>query len=571
MQHWFALPQSDDEYLQFSARVLHYTLLILIGIALVFTPFASSPSQLLFIPILVLLLGGCYYLLHTWRFRLASILFVSGMWLIITIASFSLNGIRNASMSTYAIVIIFAAVLFQFRAVIVFTTLSVASATILLVGETLNVLPLRTTPLYLADRFFQQIALFSSTGILLFAAARVIRSSFDRIHNNEETLLERNRELENEITERQRIESDLRLSEEKYRLLFENSSNMAALYGPDGKVILMNKAAAQFMSMSAEAFQGRTMHDIFPAEYAERSMQQNIQVMETGKASLVESQITLEDGNEFYYLRHVMPLPAAGEIKPSLLVITTDITEQNIAQQRENDLILAQEKNAFLTEFFGTVSHDLKTPLTVMNTSLYLLERVRSDEQRKEKITRISEQVSLMDRYIQDMLTISRLEHLPSLNFQAFNLNQLIADVIHLLRPKIETQKLSFTFNAAPDLPLIPCDQEQIQRLLTNLIENAINYTPPTGAVNVDTHSCDEWVILRVKDSGIGIEPNAIPHIFERFYRTANARAFTRSGTGLGLAIVKKIVETHSATIEVESQPAHGTTFRIQFPKERPC
>lgn len=98
-----------------------------------------------------------------------------------------------------------------------------------------------------------------------------------------------------------------------------------------------------------------------------------------------------------------------------------------------------------------------------------------------------------------------------------------------------------------------------------NLIENAVNYTPAGGQVTVRTHTRDKQVVLDVIDSGIGIEAEAVPHIFERFFRAANATAFEHSGTGLGLAIVKKIVETHTATIEVGSQLGEGTTFSVQF------
>ncbi|MBC7814078.1 MAG: hypothetical protein H7175_23190, partial [Burkholderiales bacterium] len=233
MRHWFAPPQRADEYETFAASVLHYTLLLLMSIALLFTFFVTSPSQLIFIPVVIGIFGGCYYLLHRGRFRLASLIFVSGLWLVVTLAAFSINGIRNASISVYAVVIIYSAVLFPARAVIVFSWMSVFSITLLTVGETLNVLPLRTTPLFLADRFFQQLALIGAAGVLLSAASRVIRVSFQRIHMNEETLLRRNRELEVEIAERRRTEASLRVSEEKYRLLFENIPVMATVFGQD--------------------------------------------------------------------------------------------------------------------------------------------------------------------------------------------------------------------------------------------------------------------------------------------------------------------------------------------------
>ncbi|MEP6986210.1 MAG: ATP-binding protein [Chloroflexota bacterium] len=566
IRRWFALPQLEDEYEAFAARVLHYTLLLLICVAASFVFFVSSPSQLIYIPAILAVFGGCYYLLHSGHFRLASLIFVSGMWIVITLASFNINGIRNASISSYAIVIIFSAILFPDRSVVVFTGLSLLSAIILTVGETWGVLPLHTTPLYVTDRFFQQVALFGAAGILLSAASRMIRSSSIRIRRHEKTLLERNRELEAEIAERQRSEANLRISEEKYRLLFENIPVMAGVYAKDGEIILLNKAAAQTFNGTPETLQGRNLRDVFTWEDAERAIANQARVIEERKDVLSEGKTSLSDGGEFHYLRHIIPLPdMSNSSAPQVLVLTTDLTAKYQAEQRERELMLAQERNTFLTDFFSTLSHDLKTPLTVMNTSLYLLKRAATEDQREERMARISEQVVLMDKYIQDMLTISRLEHVASFNFQELDLNRLVESVIDLLRPRIEGKQISFQFNGQPNLPAIRGDEDQLRRMLTNLIENAVNYTPAGGKVTVNTQTHDNQVVLEVIDSGIGIEAEAVPHIFERFFRAANATAFERSGTGLGLAIVKKIVETHTATIDVGSKLGEGTTFSVQF------
>ncbi len=565
-KQWTALPLFEDEYDTFAARVLHYTLLVLICISLSFVFFASSPSQLILIPVVVAVFGGSYVLLHRGRFRLAGLIFVIGLWLVITVASFEINGLRNASISGYTIVIIFSAVLFPKREVIIFTVISICSVVILAVGEIQGVLPFHTTPLYWPDRLFQQIALFGTAGILLTAASRRIRATSVRIRNHEKMLLERNQALEMEIAERKRTEANLRLSEEKYRVLFENIPAMAAVYGQDGEIVLLNKATADLLGSTQEALLGRNLRDVLTPEDAEGAIRVQAQVIEDGKHSLTEGKIKIPGRSEFYYFRHIMPLPKAitGEVS-QVLVLTVDVTAKYEAEQRERDLELAREKNALLTEFFSTLSHDLKTPLTVIKTGLYLLERAKSPEQRQEKIVQIEEQVTLMDEYIQDMLTISRLEHMPTLTLQDVNLNALIDKVVDLLRARLEGKQIQFQFIGQPDLPSIRGDEDQLRRMLINLIENAINYTPAGGEVNIKTIYQDGRVVLKVIDSGIGIEASAIPHIFERFFRASNATAFERRGTGLGLAIVKKIVDGHVATIAVESQIGEGTTFSVQF------
>lgn len=569
MRRWLVPPKRQDDYETFAAGVLYYTLLILLGVALIFALFVTSVSQLIFIPAMIGVLASGLYLLRRGRLRLASVIFVGGFWLVITLASFSINGLRNSSISAYAIVIIFSAVLFYNRAVIVLTGMSILSAVILFIGEMAGILPLRTTPLYLPDRFFQQIALFAAAGILLSAAARVIRRSLLRNREHEAALRERNRELELEIAERQKAEASLRNSEERYRLLFENIPIMATVYAEDGKIALLNNAAARAFEDTPENLQGRNLREIIPEENAEEAIRDQRRVMEEGKDIISEGSLVLPDGRKVYYLRHVMRMPATNGQSPSqVLALTTDVTEKYLADRRERELALTREKNAFLTEFFSTMSHDLKTPLTTMNTSLYLLKRAQTTAQREERMLNISEQVTLMDRYLQDMLAISRLEYLPGLDLQALNLNSLTEEVVDSLRPRLESKQHAFQFSGQPDLQAVQGDEEQLRRLLTNLIENAINYTPDGGHVDVKTYMHDGRVALEVKDSGIGIEPEAMPRIFERFFRAANAKATERSGTGLGLAIVKKIVETHAATIEVSSQPGEGTTFNIHFATE---
>ncbi|MBC8097876.1 MAG: PAS domain S-box protein [Armatimonadetes bacterium] len=353
MQHWLRVPHRTDAYEAFGAGVLHYALLVLLCATLLFSLFVSSPVQIIFIPLMLAILGGCYVLLHTGRLRAASTIFVGGFWIIITVASFSINGIRNASVSSYAIVIIFSAILFSNRAVIVITLMSVLAASILAVGETLGVLPLRMTPFYLADRFFQQIVLFSVAGILLAAASRMIRTNFTNIYQHDRTLLERNQALELEIAERRRVELNLRISETKYRLLFENIPVMAGVYGQDGEIILLNNAAAQMLGGTPHTLQGRNMRDVLAPDDAEYGIKHQARVMAANLPDTSEGKAVLPNGRELYFLRYIMPLPnAPNQGASQVLVLTTDLTEKHLTEQRQRELVLAREKKHLSDRFF---------------------------------------------------------------------------------------------------------------------------------------------------------------------------------------------------------------------------
>jgi signal transduction histidine kinase len=134
-------------------------------------------------------------------------------------------------------------------------------------------------------------------------------------------------------------------------------------------------------------------------------------------------------------------------------------------------------------------------------------------------MTQISSQVALMEQFIQDMLTISRLEHLPAHHFEALDLNPLVDTVVAALRPRMEAKQLACLWRGQPNLPAVQGDQEQLRRMLMNLIENAVNYTPVGGQISIQTALIDERVGLEVSDSGIGIAAEELPQIFDRFYR----------------------------------------------------
>ena len=572
MCRWLNAPRGENAYQTFSMRVLHYTLLLLLLLTISFIPFANANTRERFLLMGIILFGVCYGLLHTGRFRAASTLFLVGLWCVITLAAFNTNGVRNSAVSLYAVIIIFSAVLFSGRAVLVFTGLCIVAMGLLALGEVQGLLPLSTTELRIGDRLFQQVVLFGSAGILLWATARVIRAGLIQLSQHEQSLIEHNAALQAEIERREQVEETLRASEEKYRLLFEHSGTIVGVYNRDGILEMINPAGAAIFGRSVEELRGVSMEELFQPDDAARGRKRHEQVMTTGVPMLYEGQITLRNGRSLYYLRHIRPLPypddPPGETR-RVLIITTDITQQKQAEQHARALVLAQQKNTFLTDFLSTVSHDLKTPLTVMSTGLYLLERAQTPAEQQERIDQMKEQVTLLDKYIQDMLTISRLEHLPAINAADVDVNHLAQDVLALLRPRAEKKQIECHLITGFMPGMARGDREQLQRVLVNLVENAINYTPAGGWVRVQTLADDERVRVEVSDSGIGIDADDLPHIFDRFYRSEEARNTEESGTGLGLAIVKKIVEMHAGAIDVRSTPGQGSVFGVWLPRQR--
>lgn len=238
-------------------------------------------------------------------------------------------------------------------------------------------------------------------------------------------------------------------------------------------------------------------------------------------------------------------------------------------QAQQVELTLAQDKARFLSQFLteiGEITHDLKMPLSVINTSLYFLERPIDETARHERIQRIQEQTTLMTRYIQNILAISQLERAEQLVLSPIDLNVLATSTHADYRAQIERKALRITVDVPDTIVRVSADQTQLYRAMCNLVENAIHYTPDGGAITLRVLVERDFAVFEVEDTGMGIEPAEQPFIFERFFRGSNVRTGTQTGTGLGLAIVRKIVEMHGGAVEVNSTPGQGSTFTLRVP-----
>lgn len=259
----------------------------------------------------------------------------------------------------------------------------------------------------------------------------------------------------------------------------------------------------------------------------------------------------------------------------SSLILLAKYHRDGIEQERQKVLLqaqnihlrltLEQEKGQILRQFISNLSHDLKTPLSVIKLNLSLLQRITNPQKQEELIETINLQTQRLEKLIQDILTVSRLDQVPEFEFEPIDLNVLVRNIEEQLSPLARQKNLAITSDLMPDLELLLADKDELARALVNLIENAITYTT-NGTIAIRTHLDIDGVIFEVSDTGIGISPLQLLHIFERFYRADEARSNHTGGTGLGLAIVKRIIDMHGGIIEVESVLGVGSTFRIKLP-----
>jgi PAS domain S-box-containing protein len=229
------------------------------------------------------------------------------------------------------------------------------------------------------------------------------------------------------------------------------------------------------------------------------------------------------------------------------------------------DISRLKELDRLKSKFVSDVSHELRTPVTNLNLYLNLLERGKL-EKRGEYLAILHQQAARLAQLIEDILDLSQMEvGAAQALLEPLDLNALAAPVIIAQRPSAEAKGLALNFVPQADLPGVRGAASQLMRVMTNLVANAINYTR-TGHITVTTRAENDRVLVHIQDTGPGIDPEDLPHLFDRFYRGRHAVQANVPGTGLGLAIVKEIVEAHHGHVVVESQQGIGSIFIVSLP-----
>jgi heavy metal sensor kinase len=219
--------------------------------------------------------------------------------------------------------------------------------------------------------------------------------------------------------------------------------------------------------------------------------------------------------------------------------------------------------------FTADASHELRTPVTaILGQAELALRRPRSPEAYQQSLTRIQSEAERMQRLIGRMLSLARLETgSQPLTFVPTDVAGLVHTLADTLQPRAVAKGLAFKINTPPILTL-STDADSLTQILLNLLENAITYTDQ-GSVELSLATAKDHICLKISDSGQGIPPEHLPHIFQPFYRADPARSQDQGRVGLGLALTYELVHLLGGTIEVASQPQLGTTFTLTLPTEQ--
>jgi len=235
-----------------------------------------------------------------------------------------------------------------------------------------------------------------------------------------------------------------------------------------------------------------------------------------------------------------------------------------------HDITTLKRLDQIKSEFVSMVSHEIRSPLNSVLAQIKIILDGLAGEvtaRQQEILQRASEKVKSLVSLSSELLDLARIESgLISREMEQLNLGDILKDQVAFHGAAAQAKNISLELEPLPELAPLFVDRRNMEEVFSNLISNAINYTPEGGKVTVSAAMEGEYLRASVSDNGIGMAPDDLNHIFNRFYRIKNDKTRFIIGTGLGLAIVKSIVEAHNGFIRVESEPDRGSTFHVYIP-----
>ena len=378
------------------------------------------------------------------------------------------------------------------------------------------------------------------------------------------------------ITDRKLAEVELKNSEQFSRSIFENSPDSVHILELDGTIVTINSQGLELMDIeNVNDFIGRKWITLWETE-AREDAARVLRTAASGATDYFEGFRKTAKGKRKYWHTSVAPiLDSAG--KPTRLISTSrDITEFKVAEREREDLLKREQAarkdaeiaNRLRDEFLATVSHELRAPLNSILGWARLMEKDSLDEATTEKaVNTIIRNAESQNRLIEDLLDVSRIIsgklRLEVVTIKPIN---IVEAAIETVRPAAEAKGIKLEIKQEADVSHISGDPNRLQQVIWNLMSNAIKFTPNDGRVTLEIERDEDFVEVRVRDTGVGIKEEFLPHVFDRF-RQADASSIRKfGGLGLGLAIVRHITEMHGGTVEVQSAGENqGSTFTVRF------
>jgi PAS domain S-box-containing protein len=342
-------------------------------------------------------------------------------------------------------------------------------------------------------------------------------------------------------------------SEARFRSLIEHASDVITILNPDGRVRYISPSVQRWLGYEPEQLERKPLVMLLHPDDEEKGKEVLATLLcEPESMRAFELRWQHKSGSWQVFdtvAQNLLDDSAVGGI----FLSSRDITERKEVEQLKDELV-------------STVSHELRTPLTSLRGFAELmLNRNFTPNEQREFLTIIHSEALRLSNLIDDFLDIQRIESgCQTYHFADAQLFPLLQDALTLFSHA--EGKHSFVLDFPPTLPVVSVDADRIRQILSNLLSNAVKFSPHGGTVTVRARHKGECVVIAIIDEGIGIPADAIPHLFQKFFRVDNTETRRIGGTGLGLALVKQIVEAHKGQVWVESTQGKGSIFFFSLP-----
>lgn len=380
--------------------------------------------------------------------------------------------------------------------------------------------------------------------------------------------------LVHDVTVRQHTEMMLRESEERFRTLADNISQFAWMADENGWVFWYNQRWYDYTGTTLEQMQGWGWTMVHHPDHVERVVKRIQHSWDTGEVWEDEFPLRGRDGSYRWFLSRALPIRDENGKIVRWFGTNTDITDQRNAQDELRKLAARlSEADRRKDEFLATLAHELRNPLAPIRTGLELMKRSGNDPVLREEVRGTMErQTEQLVRLVDDLLDVSRIT-LGRLKLKRNRV--MVQDVIHraveTARPLVDEARHELRLTIPEKPSFVQGDPHRLAQVLSNLLNNAVRYTPSGGRIALAVAEREGEVVITVQDNGIGVPPAMLDQIFEMFTQVESDSDATPSGLGIGLTLAKSLVELHGGRIRVDSPGAgRGCTFGIHLPATDP-
>ncbi|MBE0691099.1 MAG: PAS domain-containing protein, partial [Anaerolineae bacterium] len=337
---------------------------------------------------------------------------------------------------------------------------------------------------------------------------------------------------------------------------FEDMDDAVIVLDAENRLVDINPAAERFIGRSGTSIVGQPINTVFA---------DGLPCYEQWRdASQMRTQIELDSGGQRHsFDLRITPLNRDHTVIGRLIVIR-DSTEQQRAEGEAHRREIERERVRTLSEFVTNASHEFRTPLSIIKTSAYLMIHDGALRGHERRLTQIDDQVERIAALVDDLLAVVRLEQRATLELGLTDINAVLRGVGARIDDELVAKGLRFKLDLADPISPVLSDACYLEDALYEIADNAVRYTPKGGSVTMRTSQNGDCVQISIADTGIGIEAEHLPRIFDVFYRVDASHSI--AGFGVGLAIAKRIVDLHGGIICATSTPGAGTTVRVSLP-----